>query len=105
MPVIIEVTSCCKQKQTIRFMEVHHPHHPTHKKKWSEYVLEFLMLFFAVYLGFLVQNFREHKIEKERAKQYIESFYEDLKADTLRINGSVEFDDAKLLRLSNINLA
>ena len=22
-------------------MEVHHPHHPTHKKKWSEYIIEF----------------------------------------------------------------
>ncbi len=29
-------------------MEVHHPHHPTHKKKWSEYLIEFLMLFAAV---------------------------------------------------------
>jgi len=26
-------------------MEVHHPHHPTHKKKWSEYIIEFVMLF------------------------------------------------------------
>jgi hypothetical protein len=25
-------------------MEVHHPHHPSHKKKWSEYLLEFAML-------------------------------------------------------------
>lgn len=34
-------------------MEVHHPHHPTHKKKWSEYITEFVMLFAAVTLGFL----------------------------------------------------
>jgi hypothetical protein len=33
-------------------MEVHHPHHPTHKKKWSEYIIEFVMLFTAVTLGF-----------------------------------------------------
>ncbi len=26
-------------------MEVHHSKHLTHKKKWSEYLLEFLMLF------------------------------------------------------------
>ncbi len=33
-------------------MEVHkHPHHVTHKKKWGEYLLEFFMLFFAVFLG------------------------------------------------------
>jgi len=39
-------------------MEVHHPHHPTHKKKWSEYIIEFLMLFAAVTLGFFAENVR-----------------------------------------------
>src|SRR5689334_7369056 len=64
-------------------MEVHkHPHHVTHKKKWAEYLLEFLMLFLAVFLGFLAENLREHQVEKERARQYIASFYEDLKYDT-----------------------
>ena len=43
-------------------MEVHHPHHPTHKKKWSEYIIEFVMLFAAVTLGFLAENIREHQI-------------------------------------------
>ncbi len=42
-------------------MEVHHPHHPTHKKKWAEYIIEFVMLFAAVTLGFLAENLREHQ--------------------------------------------
>ena len=43
-------------------MEVHkHPHHITHKKKWGEYLLEFLMLFLAVFLGFVAENIREEK--------------------------------------------
>ncbi len=63
-------------------MEVHkHPHHVTHKKKWGEYVIEFLMLFLAVFLGFLAENLREHQVEKEREKQYIESLIADLKSD------------------------
>ena len=38
-------------------MEVHkHPHHVTHKKKWGEYVLEFLMLFLAVFLALLINQ-------------------------------------------------
>ena len=38
-------------------MEIHkHPHHVTQKKKWEEYLLEFLMLFLAVFLGFLAEN-------------------------------------------------
>jgi hypothetical protein len=43
-------------------MEVHHPHHPTHKKKWSEYIIEFVMLFTAVTLGFFAENVREHQV-------------------------------------------
>jgi len=39
-------------KSEIENMEVHkHPHHVAHKKKWEEYVLEFLMLFLAVFFG------------------------------------------------------
>src|SRR6185503_1625235 len=82
-------------------MEVHkHPHHVTHKKKWGEYFLEFLMLFLAVFLGFLAENFREHQVEKERAKQYILSFCEDLKKDTTRINTLIKYDDEKIAALS-----
>jgi len=63
-------------------MEVHHAHHPNHKKKWSEYIIEFFMLFFAVTLGFFAENQREHMIENHRAKQYMQSLFEDLKKDT-----------------------
>ena len=63
-------------------MEVHkHPHDVTHKKKWSEYLLEFLMLFLAVFLGFVAENIRENAVESHREKVYIKSFYEDLTAD------------------------
>src|SRR5882672_4006772 len=84
-------------------MEVHnHAHDIAHKKKWSEYFLEFLMLFLAVFLGFLAENFREHKIEKERGKQYIASFYEDLKSDTARVSFYINFDNEKLAALTNL---
>ena len=66
-------------------MEVHHSHHPTHKKKWTEYLLEFLMLFLAVFLGFLAENQREHIVEAHRAKDYARSFLSDLRDDTLEI--------------------
>ncbi len=85
-------------------MEVHkHPHHITHKKKWSEFLLEFLMIFFAVFCGFLAENFREHQVEKERGRQYIESFYEDLKTDTARISVNTKFDEEKILALNNVS--
>ena len=62
-------------------MEVHaHTHTP--RKKWTHYLWEFLMLFLAVFCGFLAEYQLEHKIEKEKGMQYISSFYEDLKTDT-----------------------
>ena len=59
-------------------MEIHkHPHHGSHKKKWGEYVLEFLMLFLAVFLGFVAENIREHIAEHNRAKEYAISLVQD----------------------------
>ena len=67
-------------------MEVHHSHHPTHKKKWTEYLLEFFMLFLAVFLGFVAENWREHVSEKEKEKQYMASMIKDLRRDTAFLN-------------------
>lgn len=73
-------------------MEVHHPHHPTHKKKWSEYLLEFFMLFLAVFLGFLVENFREHRVEVERAGKHMHTMVENLKYDTTRLQKNLRLN-------------
>ena len=36
-----------------------HPHQVMHKKKLTEYALEFLMLFLAITLSFFAENMRE----------------------------------------------
>jgi hypothetical protein len=61
-------------------MEVHHHSH-TERKKWAHYLWEFLMLFFAVFCGFLAENQREHYVEHQREKQYMRSMAEDLIKD------------------------
>ncbi len=43
------------QKTEIEKMEVHHHGHVHEKKKWKEYLFQFLMLFPAVFLGFLAE--------------------------------------------------
>jgi hypothetical protein len=85
-------------------MEVHaHTHIPTSReKKWAHYFWEFLMLFLAVFCGFLAEYQLEHKIEKDRAKQYIISLYEDLKSDTTRINQLLAYNDKKITALNNM---
>ena len=45
-------------------------------------LLEFAMIFFAVFLGFLAENTREHIVEKRKTKEFVESMVDDLKEDT-----------------------
>ncbi|MDE3255515.1 MAG: hypothetical protein KGN97_06005 [Bacteroidota bacterium] len=70
-------------------MEVHHAHHPAHKKKWSEYLLEFFMLFFAVTLGFFAENVREHQVVVERKNQNLLAMVQDLKRDSAKLQDRI----------------
>lgn len=62
-------------------MEVHHHSH-TPRRKWTHYFWEFLMLFLAVFCGFLAEYQLEHKIERDREKIYMQNMLADLEADT-----------------------
>ena len=72
-------------------MEVHHHGHVHHQKKWKEYLFQFLMLFLAVFCGFLAENQREHFVEKHRAKEYAKSLLNDLVGDTVKINAAIQY--------------
>ena len=68
-------------------MEIHkHPHNVTRKNKLIDYLLQFFMLFLAVYLGFVAENIRGHNIDKEKEKVYMQNMLDDLKADTAIYN-------------------
>ncbi|MEY3619950.1 MAG: hypothetical protein RLZZ391_316 [Bacteroidota bacterium] len=84
-------------------MEVHHPHHPTHKKKWSEYIIEFVMLFAAVTLGFLAENLREHQIMNHRVEQNKIAILKDLQADSVDISRVIAVEDSCIIRFNRIN--
>ena len=70
-------------------MEVH-AHTHTARKKWTHYFWEFLMLFLAVFCGFLAENKREHMIEHKRAEKYAIQLLEEIRIDTLLVNKSIE---------------
>jgi hypothetical protein len=69
-------------------MEVH-AHTHTAPKKWTHYLWEFLMLFLAVFCGFLAENLREHQVDKMREKQYIHSIAEDLNSDIYMLDSII----------------
>jgi len=83
-------TTYNSQLTTPKDMEVHHHAHdpaaPHHKKNWKSYFWEFLMLFLAVFCGFLAEYQLEHKIERDRANKYMYDMVENLKYDTIRYN-------------------
>jgi hypothetical protein len=65
-------------------MEVHHhPHIPTHAKPWKEYLLEGLMIFVAVTLGYGAENVREHYVETKKAIISAKNLYVDVTYDSI----------------------
>lgn len=78
------LTESIEQNQISDTMEVHqHPHHGHGKKDWKSYIWEFLMLFLAVFCGFLAEYQLEHKIERDRAKELAKHFYDELENDSI----------------------
>src|SRR5258706_2546838 len=77
-------------------MEIHHQHHhdhPQHKEKlWTHYMLEFFMLFLAVFCGFLAENFREKLTDREKEKQSIQSEVNCLASDTTMLKTIIQFN-------------
>jgi hypothetical protein len=66
-------------------MEVHH-HPNVEKKRFKEYLLEGLMIFLAVTLGFFAENIRESLVDRSKEKEYLSSLVSDLKYDTAQFN-------------------
>jgi hypothetical protein len=82
-------------------MEVHaHTHTP--RRKWTHYIWEFLMLFLAVFCGFLAENQREHIVEHQREKKYAASLFEDLKKDTADYVVDIPFWERLLNRIDTL---
>ena len=72
-------------------MEVHHhPHVPTHSKPWKEYLIEGLMIFVAVTLGYGAENIREHYINKHKGIISVQNLYKDLKEDSINYERSIK---------------
>lgn len=82
-------------------MEVH-AHTHTERKRFTHYLWEFLMLFFAVFCGFLAENLREHQIEKNRENQFMQTMVEDLKSDTAKLSGIIKNRKSRIRELDTL---
>jgi len=77
------------EKSEITNMEVHH-HPEVEKKGFKEYILEGLMIFVAVTMGFFAESLREHINEGKRAREYAVTLVRDLKEDTVTLHKYVK---------------
>jgi len=59
-----------------------HTIYPTVK----EYFKEFLMLFLAVFAGFLAESYLEYRTERHKEHDFLNSLKKDLVSDTLAID-------------------
>ncbi len=84
-------------------MEVH-AHSNTPRKKWTHYFWEFLMLFLAVFCGFLAEYQLEQKIERHREQQFAESLSNDLIADINHLNTIIVHRTTRQLLLDSLML-
>ncbi len=98
----VENNKSGNQNIEIKNMEVHHHPH-VEKKNFKEYFLEFLMIFLAVTMGCFAENIREHFVEERQQKEYVLSFYEDLKTDSANISTIIDFNQQKLDGLKNVS--
>ena len=84
-------------------METHPPHvHHSSGKKFSHYFYEFLMLFLAVFCGFLAENLREEKVEHTRERNFMKTLVEDLKTDTSNINRNILMGEVVSERIDSL---
>jgi hypothetical protein len=82
-------------------MEVHH-HPEVEKKGFKEYLLEGLMIFLAVLMGFIAENIREHITENKRAAEFAKSYYGDIKKDTLLLQQALRFSAHKIAAIDSM---
>ena len=88
-------------EQPLTDMEVHHHPH-IEKKNFKEYLLEFLMIFIAVTLGFFAESYREHISDNTKEKEYIESLVQDLKIDQQGLSQNISTMQSGILMMDSM---
>jgi hypothetical protein len=82
-------------------MEVHH-HPEVEKKNFKQYLLEGLMIFLAVTMGFFAEGLRENINNNEKEKSYIIGLINNLKDDTASMNDAIHTNQNKIEGLDTV---
>jgi hypothetical protein len=82
-------------------MEVHH-HPEVEKKNFKQYLLEGLMIFLAVTMGFAAESLRENITKKEKETEYITSLKANLENDKAELNYIIKDNQKKIKGLDSL---
>lgn len=82
-------------------MEVHHHPH-VEKKSFKEYLLEGLMIFIAVSMGFIAEGIRENITKHEKEHHLMEILFQDLKEDSARLGNALSLSVEKYVGLDSL---
>src|SRR5215469_2541629 len=84
-------------------METHAHHlHKAPGKSFGHYFFEFLMLFLAVFCGFLAENIREHYVDMRKEKEYMHSLLQDLHADVREMDTTLKVGTMSTEKLDSL---
>ncbi|HEY4324774.1 MAG TPA: hypothetical protein VGN20_12335 [Mucilaginibacter sp.] len=82
-------------------MEVHH-HPNVEKKNFKEYILEGLMIFLAVTMGFFAESIREGIADRSKENEYVISMIQDAKTDTANIRKCIAGNTKRVKSLDSL---
>lgn len=85
-------------------LDVNKQENESPKKNWKSYLKEFFMLFLAVFCGFLAENYREIRVERQQENEFIRSYIEDLKSDTASIRQVITLTEEKQTKMDSLML-
>lgn len=84
-------------------MEVHHHPHLTHKDKpWKEYLIEGLMIFIAVTMGFIAESIHESVRAEHLKKELLEVVKDDFERDIKQLDWHIKFAQEKLVKSDSL---
>ncbi|HET6994527.1 MAG TPA: hypothetical protein VFI06_06080 [Chitinophagaceae bacterium] len=81
------------------------PQADVHKKtKWREYLVQFILLLLAVFLGSIAATKREEWLNLRREKAYMGSMVRDLKKDTAEISSRYAFSFEQIQKIDSLQI-
>ena len=103
---LVPHTETITPNQDTEAMEVHHHAHdpsaPHHKKTWKSYFWEFLMLFLAVFCGYLAESYHTHSVNKDIEKRNMELVVDNLRDDVEKFNSNIRYHEEKVKILDTL---